>query len=818
MYSLRREISLLILLIFALCTFCLNPGEVLAKPQPLKPLTDIKGHWAYGSIYKWYHNYLTSGYEDGTFKPEQEISRAEFITLINRVFKISRTSHKYYTDVTMYDWFSKEINKASKAEYLLDEVDGKIYPNKSITRQEVAVILAKYLNLASDKRRSSLADRFKDKDSMNEKYKEAISQVVDKGYIKGYPDKTFRPNQVVTRAEAIAILDRVVGTRYYNSGTHGSSSSDKKKLQEIKGNITVVAPDTTLQNIDMEGNIILAEGIGNGKVTLKNIKLKGDVLVRGVGESKLRIEDCAFDNLIVKNVNNPMDIEVRGKTTIKNTILNSKTSLSTNDKRGKGYKDIVVNAPEEIVLKGQFGTVEVKNNAKLVAEEGKVSKLEIYSKSDISGKADIRRATVYADDVYIYSEIKDLRVEGDKDVYIFNTKYGEGKHRIKYEEEDRDKRKKDEDKDKEKDEELKKPNDLIKENYTNVSTEEELIKAVKEGVNNITLKNSINLSKELFLNRAVVLDGKKNTLTGSVKIDHPGVYLKDLVITGDLKTTENIVNSNLTLADVSILDDVSLENDGKVILKGETIIKDTLNLNNNDLELYIEGKKVRIKGYVYIKRPVVIEGIEDADDTFNKSLEVIEDYKGKDPIVLDIPLNRDAKLIINDEVEELKIYKDIEKLIINEPIEEMTIAEDIEVDLVEAHDKVSVEGKGVINNLYVYSEGVEVKEAPKYVRFRDDVSIKVGSREYNDQDEDNKRAKTKEELDELIIKERISRMVDKIKDQLKRYESSNYLLKRLKEEAEKELKYCERKDSDNSSLSKLEKAIEDIKEQINENN
>jgi hypothetical protein len=187
--------------IIALCLIFTSVGAVSAASA-----TDIKGHWAEGTITSWIDQGLAVGYGDGTFRPNGKVNRQEFTALVNRSFGFVEPGTITFTDVAKTDWSYKDISIATKAGYVSGYPDGTFKPKRELSRQEVAVIIANALGLES----SASVDLFSDAKSIPEWSKGAIGAVKDQGIIGGYPDGTFRPLQTTTRAEAIVILDRAL--------------------------------------------------------------------------------------------------------------------------------------------------------------------------------------------------------------------------------------------------------------------------------------------------------------------------------------------------------------------------------------------------------------------------------------------------------------------------------------------------------------------------------------------------------------------------------------------------------------------------------
>ncbi|NLN64951.1 MAG: S-layer homology domain-containing protein, partial [Clostridiaceae bacterium] len=139
----------LLLSICILCAlFSLPPAVSLASSQ--EELMDIKAHWAEAVILKWVNQGLAKGYGDGRFGPNDSITRAEFVTLLNRIFGYQITSEKSFPDVKAGAWYAAEIAKAYQAGIISGDNNGNMNPEAVISRQEAAVILTRAFSLAAD--------------------------------------------------------------------------------------------------------------------------------------------------------------------------------------------------------------------------------------------------------------------------------------------------------------------------------------------------------------------------------------------------------------------------------------------------------------------------------------------------------------------------------------------------------------------------------------------------------------------------------------------------------------------------------------------
>ena len=206
-----RKFKKLLLLIIIFIVLSIKPA--LARTV----FYDTFNHWAESDI-----NFASNtinvfkGYGDFTFRPENDITRAEFITIL------SRTAYKYnlmkeiytgdlsYRDMSMKHWsytFIISMNEYLKTnKFTLQDIfpGSNFYPDKAITREESAALIAAFC-------KDAIYDnplRFSDVTTGNKYYNE-IQRLCNSGILVGYEDNTFRGNTNITRAEAASLIKRV---------------------------------------------------------------------------------------------------------------------------------------------------------------------------------------------------------------------------------------------------------------------------------------------------------------------------------------------------------------------------------------------------------------------------------------------------------------------------------------------------------------------------------------------------------------------------------------------------------------------------------
>ena len=154
------------------------------------------------------HDAYLLGYEDGTVRPEGSITRAEVATIFFRLLT-DESRDKFwsqtndYTDVPADAWYNSAVSTLSNAGILDGYEDGTFRPDGNITRAEFATITARFLEASYDG-----GNCFPDIDG--HWAAEYINEAANAGIVDGYEDGTFRPQQNITRAEAVTMVNRTV--------------------------------------------------------------------------------------------------------------------------------------------------------------------------------------------------------------------------------------------------------------------------------------------------------------------------------------------------------------------------------------------------------------------------------------------------------------------------------------------------------------------------------------------------------------------------------------------------------------------------------
>lgn len=197
----KKKITIFIVLTFLLQNIC------FAADYPQRFYDVPKGYWAFEQIAELVNRGAISGYEDGSFKPDDIVTRAEWATImIKAANKNLGDDVPSFTDMSGH-WANPYVN-ASK-QYMTSYAGGAEFrPDIAALREDVTVAMVKLKGYSVDNVDFSYIAKFNDQDSISANCKKYVAVAVEKGLISGFEDNTFRGQNTLSRAEAATLLWR----------------------------------------------------------------------------------------------------------------------------------------------------------------------------------------------------------------------------------------------------------------------------------------------------------------------------------------------------------------------------------------------------------------------------------------------------------------------------------------------------------------------------------------------------------------------------------------------------------------------------------
>lgn len=175
-----------------------------APYEPMVKFSDLPDtHWAYDSVNILVENFIINGYLDGTFKPEANITRGEFAKIIvSATDTLDSDAASSFTDVSTEDWYYYYVSSAYKQGYITGYPDGSFRPDDYITRADICTIVSRSLGSPT----TVSGEMFKDDALIPSYAKIPVYALVRQGIINGMGDGTFAPTQNATRAQTAKII------------------------------------------------------------------------------------------------------------------------------------------------------------------------------------------------------------------------------------------------------------------------------------------------------------------------------------------------------------------------------------------------------------------------------------------------------------------------------------------------------------------------------------------------------------------------------------------------------------------------------------
>ena len=301
------------------------------------------------------------------------ITRAEFVTMLNRAFGYSRLGGTPFTDVPYTEWYAEDIDIAYNAGYFMGGGDNKALPLDTLSREQAAVLLSRCMRL-----QETVGDNldFIDGHDLSDWSRGLIGAAAAEGVVNGLPDGSFSPSNDITRGEVATMLVRAIGNPIGTPGVH--------ELGDVYGNVTISSSDVTLRDTVILGNLHITGGIDLGNVLLENVTVLGRIIVSGGGESheaksSVVLRNVKADELDVDSmVNQFVTISSYGLTDIPFTSVRSDTYLEDSCAPGYGLHYIEQDGANLLQLAGSIKEVKNKTpRSRLQLVEGTAEKITI---------------------------------------------------------------------------------------------------------------------------------------------------------------------------------------------------------------------------------------------------------------------------------------------------------------------------------------------------------------------------------------------------------------------------------------------------------
>lgn len=299
---------------------------------------DIAGHWAEASIERWSGHGIIQG-NNGKFNPNGQLTCAHFAAILARLLKLPAAKDAGFSDNTPDAWHYDAINRCAAAGILKGNLNGTVTPNAPITRERAMVMLGRALGIEPIENPD--LTQFADGAQVASYARGMLAALIRAGIVGGVTADQLAPQNNITRAATVTILDRAIGTYADKAGETVNANG--------KGIVLVVADDVTVTG-EVNKLLVPANDI---EVTVKGSKNIDDITVSG-DNSKVILDNASADNVTLDGEKSA--VETKNGAKIDNVIMSENASGATVDAGSGTTVGNVENHAEDATVTGS-GTV-----------------------------------------------------------------------------------------------------------------------------------------------------------------------------------------------------------------------------------------------------------------------------------------------------------------------------------------------------------------------------------------------------------------------------------------------------------------------------
>ena len=327
----RKALSLI--LAFAMAVSLFTVGASAAEPT----YGDTAGHWAEAAIERWSGYGIIQG-SNGKFDPDGQLTCAQLATILARLLKLPAAKDAGFIDNPADAWYFDAINRCAAAGILKGNSDGTVTPNASITRERAMVMLARALGIEPLSRPD--LSRYADAAQVSPYAQGYLAALIEAGIVGGVTADRLAPQDNITRAATVTILDRAIKTYADKAGAAVSANG---------GLVLVVADDVTVSGTI--GRLLVPTD--NIVVTVSGSKNIGSIAITG-NHSTVILDNATADDVTIIGVGSK--VETKNGSHIKNITLSESASGAVVAAGSGTTIDNVVNSAPGAAVTGS-GTV-----------------------------------------------------------------------------------------------------------------------------------------------------------------------------------------------------------------------------------------------------------------------------------------------------------------------------------------------------------------------------------------------------------------------------------------------------------------------------
>ena len=335
-----------IFLAFAMSVSLLTVGASAVEPT----YGDVAGHWAEASIDRWSGHGIIQG-NNGKFNPNGQLTCAHFAAILARLLKLPAAKDAGLSDNTPDAWHYDAINRCAAAGILKGSLNGTVTPNAPITRERAMVMLGRALGIEPIENPD--LTKYADAAQVASYARGMLAALIEAGVVGGVTADQLAPQNNITRAATVTILDRSIGTYADKAGETVNADG--------KGIVLVVADDVTVTG-SVDKLLVPTNDI---EVTVKGSENIDDITVSG-DNSKVILDNASADNVTLDGEKSA--VETKNGAKIDNVIMSENApGANVNAGNGTTIKN-VENHAEDTSVTGNGTVKKVESNQDITVQ------------------------------------------------------------------------------------------------------------------------------------------------------------------------------------------------------------------------------------------------------------------------------------------------------------------------------------------------------------------------------------------------------------------------------------------------------------------
>ena len=311
---------------------------------------DVAGHWAEASIDRWSGHGIIQG-NNGKFNPNGQLTCAHFAAILARLLKLPAAENAGFADNTPDAWHYDAINRCAAAGILKGNLNGTVTPNAPITRERAMVMLGRALGIEPIENPD--LTKYADAAQVASYARGMLAALIEAGVVGGVTADQLAPQNNITRAATVTILDRSIGTYADKAGETVNADG--------KGIVLVVADDVTVTG-SVDKLLVPTNDI---EVTVKGSENIDDITVSG-DNSKVILDNASADNVTLDGEKSA--VEAKNGAKIDNVIMSENApGANVNAGNGTTIKN-VENHAEDTSVTGNGTVKKVESNQDITVQ------------------------------------------------------------------------------------------------------------------------------------------------------------------------------------------------------------------------------------------------------------------------------------------------------------------------------------------------------------------------------------------------------------------------------------------------------------------